>query len=128
MFPATHQGDADPRHWLSYVAPTLARRSPLYAYLYQQMQQDLDLFALLSLIDQDQPIPVLFFSVITFLVLGETEHPFAQWYPYVTPHPKSPEEAYPAFRDFCFTHWDDLHTVAKTRYYPNITRIEARTF
>lgn len=111
---STNQEGADPQRWLTYVSPTLGRRSPLYAHLYQQMQQDAELFALLSLVDPDQPIPVLFFSVVNFLVLGETTHPFARWYPYVTPTPRKPEEAYPAFRDFCLTHVNELNSLLPT--------------
>ncbi|HEU5376959.1 MAG TPA: DUF2332 domain-containing protein, partial [Ktedonobacteraceae bacterium] len=108
MSTSTNQEGTDPQRWLTYVSPTLGRRSPLYAHLYQQMQQDAELFTLLSLVDPDQPVPVLFFSVVNFLVLGETDHPFAQWYPYVTDTPRRPEEAYPLFRDFCLTHQGDL--------------------
>lgn len=100
----------DPRHWLSYVPATLARRSPLYAHLYQQLAQDPEVFASLALIDPDQPIPVLFLSVVTFLLLSEPHDALAAFYPYLAPVPEPPQNAYPAFRAFCLAHWEELQT------------------
>lgn len=111
--PSAHEMH-DPRKWLSYVPQTLADISPLYAHLYQSMQDDPELLTLLRLIDPDQPIPVLFFSVVNFLVLGEKQHPFAQFYPYLCPTPRSAEEAYPSFRAFCLAHRDELQTLLPT--------------
>src|SRR5579875_3220478 len=111
--PSAHEMH-DPRKWLSYVPQTLADISPLYAHLYQSMQDDPELLTLLRLIDPDQPIPVLFFSVVSFLVLGEKQHPFAQFYPYLCPTPRSAEEAYPSFRAFCLAHRDELQTLLPT--------------
>ncbi|HEU5375666.1 MAG TPA: DUF2332 family protein, partial [Ktedonobacteraceae bacterium] len=110
---ARFQQDATAGDWLSYVAPTL-RRSPLYAHLYEQMQQDPHLFALLALIDPTQPVPVLFFSAVNFLVLQEPTHPFVHWYPYLLPTPRKPEEAYPTFRAFCLEHLDALRALLPT--------------
>ena len=104
----------DPRQWLSYVPPTLGRISPLYDHLYRNIQDDPELFALLAFIDPDQPIPVLFLSVITFLALGNPQEEFAQFYPAVTFTPRMPSEAYPYFRAFCLAHLDELHALLPT--------------
>lgn len=105
---------ADPRQWLTAVPETFERLSPLYAHLYRTMQQDQEILALLALIDPDQPMPVLFFSVVTFLVLGEPEHPFARFYPVLAPTAEHPHEAYPWFRAFCLAHRDDLYALLPT--------------
>jgi hypothetical protein len=99
---------SDPRHWLAYVPRTLERISPLYAHIYREMQEDREIFSLLTLIDPDQPIPVLFLSVINFLLFGHTEHPFAQFYPTLTATPRPPNEAYPSFQAFCLEHKEAL--------------------
>jgi hypothetical protein len=104
----------DPRHWLTYVPRTLERISPLYASIYRQMQEDQELFSLLTLIDPDQPIPVLFLSAVNFLVFEHLEHPFAQFYPYLTETPRSPTNAYPYFRDFCIKYKEDLELILPT--------------
>src|SRR5579884_4246087 len=105
---------SDPRHWLAYVPHTLERISPLYAHLYQEMREDAQLFSLLTLIDPDQPIPVLFLSAINFLVFEHPEHPFAQFYPCLTTNPRQPTEAYPFFRDFCLEHKEALQRLLPT--------------
>ena len=97
----------DPRRWLPYISQTL-RRSPLYAHLYACLEQDLDLLELLALVDQDQPIPVLFFTVVNDLLLRDRDHPLAAFYPYLTPSARPATEAYPAFRHFCLSHQDEL--------------------
>ena len=97
----------DPRHWLSYVPQTL-QRSPLYAHLYTSLEHDPDLLELLALIDQDQPIPVLFFTVVNDLLLRDQHDPLAAFYPYLAASPRPATEAYAAFRSFCLSHQDEL--------------------
>jgi hypothetical protein len=104
----------DPRNWLTYVPRTLERISPLYAHLYSQMREDPEVFSLLTLVDPDQPIPVLFLSAINFLLFEHPEHPFAQFYPYLTTTPRSPSEAYPFFRNFCLEHKEALQQLLPT--------------
>lgn len=97
----------DPRQWLPYVSQTL-RRSPLYAHLYACLEQDPDLLELLALIDRDQPLPVLFFTVVNDLLLRDRHDPLAAFYPYLTSSPRPAAEAYPAFRHFCLARQDEL--------------------
>ncbi len=101
----------DPRRWLTYVPHSFERLSPLYAHLYARMQQDPEIFALLDLIEKNQPIPVLFFSVISFLVLAAPEQAFAHFYPTLHPFTRPVHEAYPVFRQFCLTHQQELRSL-----------------
>ncbi|QBD80629.1 DUF2332 domain-containing protein [Ktedonosporobacter rubrisoli] len=95
----------DPRNWASFAETTFKRHSPLYWHLFQGMKQDAEIFSLLALVDQNQPVPVLFLCAVQYLLRGEPEHPLAQFFPQLaTGTVRPPAEAYPYFRDFCLTH------------------------
>jgi len=69
------------------------------------------MLALLSLVDPDQPMYVLFFSMVNLLALREPSHPFAEFYPYFCAHPRPVADAYPAFRQFCLSKARQLRTL-----------------
>lgn len=100
----------DPRQWLGYIPQTL-QSSPLYTHLYAGLEQDQEIYALLTHIDKDQPILILFFSIVNFLVLRDRQHPFAEFYPYLHAIPRPAAQAYPFFRDFCLTHLDEIRSL-----------------
>jgi len=97
----------DPRQWLGYIPKTL-HYSALYSHLYTGLKDDQEIVSLLAHVDKDQPLLILFFSVMNFLVLRERHHEFAQFYPYLSTSPRPASEAYPYFRDFCLTHRDEI--------------------
>jgi hypothetical protein len=100
----------DPRQWFGYIPKTL-HRSELYSNLYTGLEADQEIVPLLAHVDKDQPILILFFSVINFLMLRERHHEFAQFYPYLSPSPRPASEAYLYFRDFCLTHRDEIRSL-----------------
>lgn len=102
---------ADPRGWLPYIAKDLGRVSPLYAHLYQEIERDANLGELLSLIDPDQPLPVLFFSVVSFVLLAHPQHELAAFYPVLTSRARPASEAVPAFRSFCREYREELRAL-----------------
>ena len=101
----------DPRQWNRSVVASFERISPLYQHFYEGMQSDPEMLALLSLVDTDQPMYVLFFSMVNFLALRTQPHPFAEFYPYFTVHPRPASDAYPVFRAFCMAHAQDLRAL-----------------
>lgn len=101
---------ADPKWWQSYMPATL-HDSPLYTEFYAHLPYDQELQQLLVLIKRDQPVPSLFFSAVTFLLLKEPQHPLAAFYPYLTPHPRPASEVYPFFREFCLSHQNLLRQI-----------------
>src|SRR5579885_2596286 len=103
-----HSVVPDPRHWNPSVAALFARLSPLYHGFSQGMQDDPDMLALLAQVDPDQPLHVLFLSMVNFLALREPTHPFAEFYPSLCTHPRPAAEAYPVFRAFCLEHAEEL--------------------
>lgn len=97
------------RQWSKDV-PKMLERSPFYHSLYTCIVQDQEIAAFQELIAEDEPFHVLFFAVINYLLFREEgqQHPFAEFHPYLTPNPRSIEEAYPFFRDFCLLHAEEL--------------------
>ncbi|HZO70868.1 MAG TPA: DUF2332 domain-containing protein [Ktedonobacteraceae bacterium] len=98
----------DPRHWNQAVAARFARLSPLYHQFYQGMQHDPELLALLSLVDPNQPMYVLFLSTVNLLAWRMQHRLLTEFYPYFCPHPRPASDAYPVFRQFCLEHAEAL--------------------
>src|SRR5579885_256979 len=98
----------DPRHWNQAVAARFARLSPLYHQFYQGMQDDPELLALLSLVDPNQPMYVLFFSTVNLLAWRMRHRLLTEFYPYFCSQPRPASEAYPVFRALCLEHAEAL--------------------
>ena len=96
-------GLEDPRGWLRTILPTL-RRSPLYHACATGMADDAEIIELLNRVDKEQPLLILFFTLVNFLLLRERDHPLARFYPYLTERPGPAQDSYPSFRDFCLSH------------------------
>ncbi len=97
----------DPRGWMKVILPTLVR-SPLYHQCASGMADDAEMVELLNLVDKAQPMLILFFTMVNFLLLRDRNHPLAQFYPYLTERPRLAQDAYPSFRDFCLSHRSEL--------------------
>jgi hypothetical protein len=97
----------DPRGWIKTILPTLVR-SPLYYQFASGMADDPELIELLNLVDKAQPMLILFFTAVNFLLFAEQDHPLAQFYPSLTKRPRPAQDAFPYFRDFCLSHREDL--------------------
>jgi hypothetical protein len=98
----------DTRQWGKYASRAFTSLSSLYAQLYAEVEYDPGIRSLLTLVDTDQPVPVMFFGTVNFLLLHNRQHPLAEFYPTLTATPRPATEAYPAFRDFCLLHEDEL--------------------
>jgi hypothetical protein len=101
----------DPRNWLDFIPGTL-KDSPLYSELWEHLKGDEELLSLVDLIQKDQPNLVTFFAAVTFLLLRETNHPLALYYPYLHKEGAPPlSEAYPFFREFVLAHSAELRSL-----------------
>ncbi|HZU02574.1 MAG TPA: DUF2332 domain-containing protein [Ktedonobacteraceae bacterium] len=86
--------------------------SPLYRYLDDGMKDDPEIQAQRAWIDQDQPNLILFMAAVNSVVMENPSCELAQFYPYLTAHPRPYEEIYPVLRRFCLKeHADELHTL-----------------
>jgi hypothetical protein len=94
--------------WTPFLVEMMERLSPLYHHLSRQMEHDPELLALERLVERHQPCPITFFAAVNALLLRDHTHPLTKYYPSLTavPHPAS--EAYPAFRQFCLSHREEL--------------------
>ena len=97
-------------------APDLA--SPLYAELSYGISLDHELLELASQKRRRQPAPNMLFAAVQYLLLSgadHSEHPLASHYPIVSGAERPMEPAFPAFRDFCLSHRDELSELIQTR-------------
>src|SRR5581483_5442511 len=101
----------DPRQWDHAVAARFARLSPLYYQFYQGMQDDPEMLDLLALVDTDQPMYVLFFSVVNLLARRLQHRLLTDFYPYFCQNPRPAIEAYPVFREFCLSNQEVLRLI-----------------
>lgn len=98
----------DPRHWLKFVPDTL-KASPLYTELWKHLKDDPEMLAFMELADKNQPLLIIFFTVVNFLLLAEPHHPLALYYPYLHQTNALPvSEAYSFFREFVFAHREEV--------------------
>ncbi|MDE2744596.1 MAG: DUF2332 domain-containing protein [Chloroflexota bacterium] len=90
-------------------APDLA--SPLYAELSYGVSLDPELLELAAQKRRHQPAPNMLFGAVQYLLLSggdHAEHPLASHYPIVSGVERPMEPAFPAFRDFCLCHADEI--------------------
>jgi len=105
-------------------APDLA--SPLYAELSYGVSLDPELLELAAQKRKRQPAPNMLFASVQYLLLSggdHAEHPLASHYPIVSGAPRPMEPAFPAFRDFCLSHADEIvDLIRRHRTQTNVVR------
>src|SRR5688572_24480488 len=89
--------------------------SPLYEYLSLSIAKDPEILALAAQIPAGQPVPNLLFGAVHYLLLQGYSTSLALYYRSLTPTPYPPEEAFPAFRDFCLENSRDIELLLRTR-------------
>lgn len=83
--------------------------SPLYAALARQVADNAFLLGLASRTGPGQPPPNMLFAAVHFLLLHDKAvHPLAAFYASMTSEPEPPDEAFPAFQDFCHARAPDI--------------------
>ena len=105
-------------------APDLA--SPIYAELAYGVSLDSELLELAAQKRRRQPAPNMLFAAIQDLLLRGGDyaaHPLAAHYPIVSGEERPMEPAFPAFRDFCLSHRDEiLRLIRANRTQTNVVR------
>ncbi|MGE0385549.1 MAG: DUF2332 domain-containing protein [Gammaproteobacteria bacterium] len=85
----------------------------LYEALMLRMAEDRPMLELALL--QRDPIPMRLFFAVHFLLLDRPERPLADYFRTLNDPPLPPQEAYPAFRDYCMAHRDELQAILGSR-------------
>lgn len=107
---------ADAVHQFEVYRRQVGHDSPLYGRLAHAVPNDAELLALSAQARRGQPLPLVLFGAVHYLLLGETAHPLSAWYPTVTGGaPPPPQDPFPEFRRFCLERRDELAAIISTR-------------
>ena len=99
------------RRHFELFAPAVAHL-PLYHRLAEMAATDADVTDLLLVAQPGQARPVLLLAAVHDLVLRRPDLPLARWYASVTPPAElATGDPYPAFRQVCLDHADELRAV-----------------
>lgn len=89
--------------------------SRLYEFLSTEISRDSDLLDLSSHASPGQPVPNLLFASVHYLLLSGAHHELQEFYPSVTDNPRSFDEAFLLFKDFCLRHREEMINLLRTR-------------
>lgn len=103
------------RHFAHFAENEAAESSPLYAVLCRHIAADRDILRLAALAWPRRPVPNLLLGAVHYLLLGGVRHPLERFYPSVVSLAFPPQDAYPAFRDFCLEHWSAVESLVTSR-------------
>lgn len=98
------------------LAPWAADTSPLYAHLCREAAEDPAVLDLASAVPEDREAPHLLLAAVHSLLERDSDHRLAEYYPSIATEARAPDEAcFPAFREFCLDHADDIRPLLRTR-------------
>ncbi|MDT3433358.1 DUF2332 domain-containing protein [Haloarcula sp. 1CSR25-25] len=90
--------------------------SPLYAHLCREAAEDAALLDLAATVPEGRQAPHLLLAAAHYLLDRNPDHRLAEYYPSIAPEPRDPDdECFPAFREFCLDHADDLRPLLGNR-------------
>lgn len=88
--------------------------SPLYEKLSIGISNDRELLELAAHAIS-KPIPMIFLAAVHFLLLNETEHPLAAYFPDIaSPHDAPEGDPYAVFRNFCLEYRSEIGRIVST--------------
>lgn len=90
--------------------------SALYEFLSLRIAEDDYLLQLSSHAAPGQPVPNLFLAAVHYLLLSGVEHELMKYYPSMTDSPRSIENAFIHFKDFCSQHSDAIVPILQHRF------------
>lgn len=56
----------------------------------------------------DNQFQICFFGAVHYLLLKGADHPLKDFYPSIVSNPKSYEDSFEYFKDFCLTHRNEI--------------------
>ena len=88
--------------------------SPLYERLASGISRDRRLLTIASHAIS-KPMPMIFLAAVHYLLLNDTDHMLATFYPDINPVPcPMYTDQYPVFRDFCLQHLNEIEKIIST--------------
>jgi hypothetical protein len=110
---------ADLSRRFTWFADTVFRgASRLYEQISREIASDEEMLGIAAAANPHQPVPVLFFGAVQYLLLetGDDPRPLLMYYPSLSGDPNVPEfDAYPIFREFCLEYRDEIEPILRTR-------------
>ena len=100
-------------YWGRIEAPPMD--SPLYSELGYGVALDPEILAIAACTGPNQPAPNNLFAAVQYLLLRGADHPLRAHYPHLSGRERPMTPAFPAFRDFCLSHREELETLVATR-------------
>ena len=111
MSEATAKSDS---YWDRFIKAMPDYGAPLYLRLALGVRDDAELRALAALVRPGQPEANMLFGVAHYLLLKGAQHPLRAFYPNLAAE-LAKGDPFPAFRDFCLIHRDEIARLISTR-------------
>ncbi len=89
--------------------------SPLYEFLALKIAENREMLELASKAKVGQPVPNLLLGAVHYLLMKGYEHPLAEYYLSLSDEPRSAEEAFAAFVDFCRHYTDEITQIMNSK-------------
>ncbi|MFC7072645.1 DUF2332 domain-containing protein [Halovenus rubra] len=105
------------REEFRWFADWAAGTAPLYEVLASRTATDTQLLRIADESPDSQPAPNLLFAAAHYLLLDDSSHRLAEFYPTCVTDPRSPdrEETFEAFRDFIMENESTVRTLIQSR-------------
>jgi hypothetical protein len=101
--------------FLTFAEKECKGSSLLYEFLSIKISKDDELLAICSYAGEGQPIPNLLLGAVHYLLLNGKDHSLKEFYPSIVSNPKSYEDSFEFFKDFCFKYRNEIESILKTR-------------
>jgi hypothetical protein len=99
----------------THFATVESRSSPLYERFSHGVAADADILRLAAQARAGQLPPLLLFAAVQYLLMRETAHPLAAFYPTLTRDAPPAADPWPLFRAFCLEHRPEISALLATR-------------
>jgi hypothetical protein len=98
-----------------YGNPASENNSPLYAHLCLESTNEPEILSLVGNADFATQISNLLFAAVQYLLLKDSKHPLAAFYPNLSEAALPIVDAYPYFRAFCIEHAEEIKGLVESQ-------------
>ncbi len=101
-------------YWDFFIGECVRQKAPLYAHLSKGIRDDPQLVALSARARPGQPVANVMLGAVHYLLLRGASHPLRAYYRTLGGRAE-PDDAFPASRDFCLSHQQDIAGLIETK-------------